>query len=740
MNYDNLKKRMSYSDLVWESFPHIWYEGAFIGNGIYGAQINHNEKEELVVKLGHTKIFDNRTATEIEKDPLYLIARLPIGYFTLHTESKAQKCNERLDIFKAESNGIIGTENGSYYFKALALRSRDIVVLEFGSDTEKLLLDFTPFPAMSPRQTHMIKIKDDNRISRDYKEPKPGRDFVEDDIFYHVQPYYNGGFYVTAYKINTIGNNKFRMLVTTQIGENEENIIEECKCELNETQNNFNAELEAHYKWWENFYRKSSVTISEIEYEEFYNIQLYKAASSSAPNGKVFDTCGVWITEDSCWPAAFWNLNVELSYSPLYASDHLDLAHSLTREIHDCMEDLKNNVPAEYRKNSYALGRNTGPGMIAPILNPGEPGHDKFHEAGNLTWALFYCMREYKMCEDKTILTETVYPVLKGAVQYYLHFLYMGEDGKLHLPRTVSPEYMGIEGGDCNYDLSLLRWALKTLPEICEILNIDDEMLPVWQETNDKLCDYPHDDEEGYYISAGTKYGVSHRHYSHLLMFYPLNTLDLDNPEDRKLAETSLDFWQSKPEALQGYSQTGGGAMRALLGDGNKALKHLKKLWKGFILPNTMYRENISPVLETPLAAATTIQEMLLQSQNGIVRIFPALPDEWKTVSFDGLLCEGGFKVSAKAHNGQIKYLSVTSLLGNDCVINLKNSELAESEKVISLGENKYQLSIKKDEKIVLINCETDDDEEVVDESLFNCYGLSEAHDRMTRKLENQEK
>lgn len=737
MSCKNLEKRISYSDLVWDRFPHMWYEGAFVGNGIYGAQINHNESKELVVKLGHTKNFDNRTATEIEKDPLYLVARLPIGYFTLHTESKAVKCDERLDIFKAESKGKIGTENGSYNFRVLTLRNRDVVALEYGSNTEKLLLDFTPFPAMSPRQTHMIKIQDNNRISNDYKEPKPGKDIVAGDIFYHVQPYYNGGFYTTAYTIITLGNNKFRMLVTTQIGENEEKTIEECKRELTQTKMNFNSELEAHYKWWENYYKKSSVTISEIEYEEFYNIQLYKAASSSAQNGKVFDTCGVWLTEDSCWPAAFWNLNVQLSYSPLYASDHLDLAHSLTREIHDCMDDLKNNVPTDYRNDSLAIGRNTGPGMVAPILNPGEPGLDKQHEAGNLTWALFYCMKEYRMCGDKSILSETVYPVLKGAVQYYLHFLYTGEDGKLHLPRTVSPEYMGIKGGDCNYDLSLLRWGLKTLKEICEILELEDEMLSVWQETYDKLSDYPHDDNEGFYISAGTKYGTSHRHYSHLLMFYPLNTLDLDNPEERKLAETSLEFWQSKPEALQGYSQTGGGAMRALLGDGNRALKHLEKLWQGFILPNTMYKENISPVLETPLAAATTIQEMLLQSQNGIIKVFPAVPDAWKCVSIDGFLCEGGFKTSAEIHNGRVTELSITSLLGNECIVEADISALvANNESIVPLSKNKYRFNINKGEKIT-VKCEKTNYDENIDESLLNCYGLNKAHDKLISKLEN---
>lgn len=739
MNCDELQKRISYSDLVWDRFPHIWYEGAFVGNGIYGASVYHNENEDLIVKLGHTKIFDNRTPTEIEKDPLYLVARLPIGFFKLTAESKAVKCAERLDIFKAETKGTVDTENGRYSFKVLALRNRDIVLMDFESENENAGLSFVPFSACSPRLTHMIEIKDDNRMSKEYFPPRESRDFSDGGIFYHVQPYYNGGFFTTAYKTVKNGNGT-RLFVTTQTGDTEAETVELCRKEITETENNIAFELEAHYKWWADFYKTSTLKISAVEYEEFYNIQLYKAASSSAPNGRVFDTCGVWISEDTAWPAAFWNLNVELSYSPLYTSGHLDLAHSLTNEIHNGTQDMRNNVPEKYRSDSYAIGRNTGRGLAAPVLNPGEPGPDKQHEAGNLTWALFYCMKEYRICEDKTILSETVYPVLKGAVQYYLHFLYTGEDGLLHLPRTVSPEYIGIIGGDCNYDLSLLRWALLTLPEICEILDLKDEMIPVWKETYDRLCDYPHDDDEGFYISAETKYGTSHRHYSHLLMFYPLNLLDLDNQKERKLAETSLNFWQSKPEALEGYSQTGGGAMRALLGDGNGALNHLKRLWQGFILPNTMYRENISPVLETPLAAAATIQEMLLQSHNGIIRVFPALPDEWKDVEFTGFLCEGGFSLCAKAHEGRITKLTIKSLLGNRCIVKAHIDELVKSsEKITPLGENQYQFNLLKGEEISLKDdafCEETD----VDSELLNCYGLNKAHDKLTKFLKGEAK
>ena len=38
---------------------------------------------------------------------------------------------------------------------------------------------------------------------------------------------------------------------------------------------------------------------------------------------------------------------------------------------------------------------------------------------------------------------------------------------------------------------------------------------------------------------------------------------------------------------------------------------------------------------------------MLLQSHTGVIRIFPAIPKEWKDVSFESLRAMGAFLVSA---------------------------------------------------------------------------------------------
>ncbi|MGZ5515374.1 MAG: glycoside hydrolase family 95-like protein, partial [Candidatus Aminicenantales bacterium] len=98
-------------------------------------------------------------------------------------------------------------------------------------------------------------------------------------------------------------------------------------------------------------------------------------------------------------------------------------------------------------------------------------------------------------------------------------------------------------------------------------------------------------------------------------------------------------------------------AARAM--DGDKAARALRTFAECFCLPNSFHANGDQTksgkskltyrpfTLEGNFAFASGIQEMLLQSHTGVVRIFPAVPAAWSDVSFDGLRAEGGFVVSA---------------------------------------------------------------------------------------------
>jgi len=292
----------------------------------------------------------------------------------------------------------------------------------------------------------------------------------------------------------------------------------------------------------------------------------------------------------------------------------------------------------------------------------------------NLTWSLHSAWLNYRHSMDDELLREKLYPLLRRAVTFTLHLL-EERDGVYHLPELVSPEY-GM-APDCNYELSSLRWGCETLLAAGERLGIDDELIPRWQEVLQKLVPFPIDDATGFMVGAGVPFAKAHRHYSHLLMVYPYYQVNIDQPENRALIRQSIDcFFRMNHigyqktgswEDFAAFSQAWLASAEAAMGNGNAAFGYLQGLidYK-LIRANGLYAES-GPVLESPLAIATVVHDMLLQSWGDTIRVFPAVPDAWQDIAFDALSAQGGFTVSAKRENGKTAWIRIRSNAGEPC-------------------------------------------------------------------------
>lgn len=425
---------------------------------------------------------------------------------------------------------------------------------------------------------------------------------------------------------------------------------------------------------------------------------MYKLASATRGDRALIDNTGPWLTETP-WPNAWWNLNVQLTYWALNASDHLDLAASLENALYNHIDQLRLNINPAYRHNSLGIG--VASNLECMSTEVGIPGKGRA-QVGLLPWACHNLWLIYRHKIDDDILRNKLFPLLKESINYYLHFLKKGEDGKLHLPATYSPEYDTAE--DCNFDLALLRWGCQTLLESAQRLNIQDPLAETWEDVLHNLTPYPMD-ENGLLIGKDMPYVFSHRHYSHLLAIYPLYLINKEQPGDIETIEKSLVFWQSKPKALLGYSCTGASSISSAIGKGNDALSYLNKLFGKFLSPTTMYKES-GPVIETPLSGAQSIHDMLLQSWGGKIRIFPAIPDAWKDIAYSGLRTEGAFKVSAGRKKGKTQFIHIKSLAGEPCIITTDITNPVFNGKrnftVQSLENSTYQIDLKKGEEVFI--------------------------------------
>ena len=315
----------------------------------------------------------------------------------------------------------------------------------------------------------------------------------------------------------------------------------------------------------------------------------------------------------------------------------------------------------------------------------------------------------------KSIQTKWVPKAIQIADSYE-KMMFRDSTGKIQLIPMESPEYKGFERyPNTNYNLGIIRWLLNTLIESCERANLNQPEVIKWKKTLADLIPYPVD-QNGLMIGSNQSLDMSHRHFSHLLSLYPLFQLKPDNRSDSLLVDRSVDHWHKIEggKALAGYSYTGAASLYAALGRGNDALAILHNFLLGNIgisqlCTNTFYVESDgkNPVIETPLSGAASAMELLLQSWGNILRIFPAVPEQWKEASFHQLRGLGGFLVSGARENGKTTWVQVKSLAGEPCVIKIKDWNTAYSSQhpgkpIKASGNHEFKIDLKAGEEVLL--------------------------------------
>ncbi|GAA4540933.1 glycosyl hydrolase family 95 catalytic domain-containing protein [Amycolatopsis samaneae] len=651
MSDEQWARFLSGQDLRWQRVPRTWYEGAFLGNGFVGTQVYRertpSNRDALKFTVDHSESQDHRPAFGNE----WGVARLPIGKALLTPVGEFTGADLRLDLWNAELSGTVSTDRGTLEIHAFVHSTLPLLVIDVrpSAGERGFSLTFEPLPAVSPR------------IVRE--QPPKGFDpnpawvtHTEGDVSFVTQPLFAGGQNATAYRSRRATHGGRTLVLSTAHsfpGTEAERSVRRAVGAAGTV----DALRVTHRRWWHEFYRRGFLSIPDAKLQSFYWIQLYKLASAARAEAPIMATTGPWL-EPTPWPSAWFNLNAQLEYWPVHGSNHLEL-DPIPRTVRENQQTLVDGLRPEYRADSMGLRRSTD-ARFADAGYVGVPNPDSDAEIGDLPWLLHNVWLSYRHTMDVAILRDDLFPVLRKAMNYYLHFLAYGADGRLHLPPTFSPEYG--RAPDCNYDLALIRWSCRTLLDAAKTLGVDDPLAPKWREVLAKLVDYPVD-EHGLMIGTGVPFAKSHRHYSHILAAYPLYLLNVDDPAQAALVAKSLDHWISFEGALRGFSFTGASSLSAALGRGDDARKHLREFVARFAQANTMYYE-AGPVIETPLSAAQSVHDMLCQSWGEEIRLFPALPAQWRDVTLHDFRTQGAFLVSAVRRAGATTFVRVRSLAG----------------------------------------------------------------------------
>jgi len=708
---------LSKHDFKWDNMPVSRETGAFIGNGMIGASLWAGTGETLRWELGRNDIYT--TGEKVE-------SRTLIGKLILKLKGSVSRSTQHQSLNLAEVVSQIQTDKGSVACKSIIPYEKMVGLVEFTiTGNESVSIDFSQLPCISPGMLRTtIKDAGGKHPVRDFSDPSylPVIDELKKkpNIFRHpasergstggvewvLQPYTDGGGFVVAWGVKPLENGRSLLAYTLEPAQTGIPTPAASVARIRQAfKTGFDAQLQMHRAWWKTYYAKSFVSIPDELIEGYYWRQIYKLGAATRPDGVVLDELGPW-PGASAWVRVWNNLNIQIAYLCPLTANRMELCTPFIELFNNNHENLAAAVPEKWQANgALALGR------TQDIY-----GHTSWsHEFGNLAWALqdywLYC----RYTADDALLKEKLYPLLKGSAQFMINALEKGADGFYHLPHDTSPEYPGEKVADPHYSLSLLLWNLKTLEFINQTFSLQAPEASRWRDVLENLTPLPID-ETGLMVGSDRPFAKGHRHYSHLLAFFPLRVMNPESPEGKALFRKSYDHWNSFwPTGRNFFSCSGAAAMAAWLRDGEAAAEQLHVGIEDKLTPNTHF-SGAGVAIESALSGMWSVGEMLLQSwtfdpADYRIRVFPAIPESWKDVRFDNLRAEGAFLVSAEKKDGIVQRVKIFSEAGKPCRLEnpfTNGFKLSESHnhkttlKRLPSGAELIEIDLKRGETVVL--------------------------------------
>ncbi len=462
-----------------------------------------------------------------------------------------------------------------------------------------------------------------------------------------------------------------------------------------------------HFGWWANYWAKSSVSIPDSLLEKQYYLEMYKFGSAARGDAPPISLQAVWTADHGKlppWKGDFHHdLNTQLSYWPAYTGNNLDLEEGFLNWLWKYRPAFK-----KYTKDYFEVDGMNVPGVTTL---EGEPmgGWIQYSMGQTVaSWLAHHFYLHWKYSMDREFLEQRAYPWIKDVAVFLDQVAEKTEDGKRKLLISSSPEIFNNSreawfAETTNFDLALIRWTYEKAAELATELGLTEEA----NRWNQILSEWPEidiDAETGLTFAPGVPYVESHRHFSHLMAFHPLGLIDFSEGEaDKTIIQNTLrNLEKIGPDYWCGYSYSWEGNLYARAFDGEKAAEALRIFAECFCLKNSFHvngdqcKAGYSTFIYRPFtlegnfAFASGIQEMLIQSHTGVVKLFPAIPADWKDASFNKLRTYGAFLVSAKMENGQVSTIEITSEKGGEIVIEnpFKGREFKTVSKFKTLGEN----------------------------------------------------
>jgi hypothetical protein len=439
------------------------------------------------------------------------------------------------------------------------------------------------------------------------------------------------------------------------------------------TVSEINRVLELHREWWRNYWSQSFVQIGDPVLERFYYASQYITASASRTGKVAPGLYGPWGTTDHpSWNGDYTlDYNLQTPFLGLYSSNHIATSDSYDPPVLAFVNRAKT-----YARTMLGVRGVYYPGHIGPWGLEREFDYDPFmgmkSNAGFLVMPML--MRFYSTYDDSYAVK--VYPFIREVGDFWEDFLI--KDHAQYIIREdcadeVGPWRSGPNWAKCAEsqnpmnELAFLRATFKGLIDMSEELGLDASRRPTWRNIIDHLAPYPTGVRQGEKVFLTADAGDDGKPTTTIpawgtLAVWPANQIGLG--EDSQLLKIALDTIDQR-----GFNDHPlvPPAMARVGYDPNKLLAGLRKdaLENGY--PNG-YIFFFGGGVESASTIPATINEMMLQSFSGVLRLFPVWPKD-RDASFGNLRAYGAFLVSSELNQAEVKNLVIESEKGRDLAL-----------------------------------------------------------------------
>lgn len=490
-------------------------------------------------------------------------------------------------------------------------------------------------------------------------------------------------------------------------------------------QRGYEADLSSHLSWWKKFWNQSAIHVPDSLLEKQWYLEQYKFGSAARRGAPPISLQAVWTADNGRIPP--WkgdyhhDLNTQLSYWPCYSGNHLEEGLG----YFDHLEENKANYK-RYTKMYFGTDGLAVPG-VTTLDGTEMGGWIQYSLSPTVSaWLGHHYYLHWRYSMDRQFLRQKAYPWIKEVALHLEQITVKNEKGMRKLPISSSPEINNNKlsawfDQNTNYDLALMRFTFGAAAELAAELGLKQEAKH-WKGVLKEFSDYALSANNELMFAPTLPYNESHRHFSHLMAIHPLGLIRWkDGEKSQAIIKHTIQLLDAiGPDWWCGYSYSWLGNIKARAKDGEGAAKALETFSKAFCLKNSFHvngdqtKSGLSKfvyrpfTLEGNFAFASGLQEMLLQSYAGFIEIMPAVPANWKDISFEKLRAEGAFLVSAQKSNGQIDQIKITSEQGGKTTLKLPFDRWYAADKkgatLRNLPEGFIELSFTKGGELVLKN------------------------------------